>query len=134
NDLLKGRFEGGNALYGGDGNDTLEGSVHGDLLSGGAGNDVLTGDADSRGNDTFVFDVTPGAANADLVTDFSELAQDHIRLDGSVMTALGASGIFSAGDARFYAAAGANAGHDTDDRVVYDTTTGQLWYDADGSG
>ena len=25
-------------------------------------------------------------------------------------------------------------GHDADDRIVYDTTSGNLWYDDDGSG
>src|SRR5205085_9255433 len=43
-------------------------------------------------------------------------------------------GDFVAGDARFYAAAGASGGHDADDRVVYDISNGNLWYDADGSG
>ena len=31
-------------------------------------------------------------------------------------------------------AARATAGHDVDDRVIYDTTTGNVWYDADGNG
>jgi class 3 adenylate cyclase len=54
--------------------------------------------------------------------------------DNAVMAALGADGAFASNDARFWAAAGANAGHDANDRVVYNTSTGQVWYDADGSG
>jgi len=121
---------GADHLEGGAGNDSLNGAGGRDTLAGGAGQDTLTGSADS---DAFVFDVAPGSANADIVTDFIG-GQDQIRLDASVMTALGASGTFSAADGRFYAASGATAGHDADDRVVYDTSTGNLYYDADGSG
>jgi Ca2+-binding RTX toxin-like protein len=111
----------GNTLSGLDGDDTLNGGAWMDLLTGGAG------------ADSFIFDQTPGPANADHIFDFTS-GTDKIRLDGSVMTALGASGNFTAGDGRFFAAAGASAGHDADDRVVYNTTNGQLFYDADGNG
>src|SRR5207237_6286894 len=94
------------------------------------GNDTLSG---GTGSDHFIFNVAPGSANAGVVTDFAS-GTDVIRVDGKVMPAVGASGSFASGDARFYAAAGANAGHDADDRVVYNITTGQLWYDADGNG
>ena len=122
---------GADYLEGGDGNDSLNGYSGRDTLAGGAGLDTLTGG--SYEQDAFVFNVAPGSANADIVTDFAS-GQDQIRLDAAVMTALGASGTFSAGDARFYAASGATAGHDADDRIVYDTSTGNLYYDADGSG
>ncbi len=124
---------GDDRILGGGGNDTLTGEEGNDTLDGGAGNDGLSA---GIGNDSFVFSAAPGAANADSIGDFTSGA-DKIVLDAAVMGALGAQGDFAPADARFYAAAGASAGHDADDaddRVVYNTTTGQLWYDADGSG
>jgi Ca2+-binding RTX toxin-like protein len=137
NDTLVARGTAGADLHGGDGNDTLQGSGRDDILSGGAGNDVLNGGGDTSFGalgDTYAFDAAPGAANADTIVGFSEANHDHIRLDGSVMPALGPSGSFSPTDARFFAAPGGSGGHDQDDRVIYNTTTGQLFYDADGNG
>ena len=120
---------GNDALTGGTGNDTLNGLGGNDSLDGGAGNDSLTG---GSGSDRFVF-TSIGSGNADLVDDFIP-GTDSLHLDARVMTALGAGGAFAPGDARFHSAAGATGGHDADDRVVYNTTTGELFYDADGNG
>src|SRR5439155_13239309 len=81
----------------------------------------------------FVFSSYPYAGNADRVTDFTS-GVDQIRLNAGAMLALGPNGNFAPNDVRFYAAAGASGGHDADDRVVYDTSSGNLWYDADGNG
>jgi Ca2+-binding RTX toxin-like protein len=121
---------GDDTVNGGAGFDTLYGVDGNDVLNGGAGNDYLIGGA---GADTFVFDQAPGTANADRITDFATAA-DKLQLDHNVMAALGATGNFASGDVRFFAGAGAAAGHDADDRVVYNTSTGQLYYDDDGSG
>ena len=117
------------------GNDTLYGSVKDDLLVGGDGNDVLAG---GQG-----FDTMTGGAGADrfamdgigesTITDFAS-GTDKLRLDGNRFANVGASGNFAAGDERFYAAAGANAAHDASDRLIYDTSSGNLFYDADGTG
>jgi Ca2+-binding RTX toxin-like protein len=99
-------------------------------LSGGGGNDSLTG---GGGNDSFVFDVAPGVENADAVTDFASRA-DRLLLDDAAFANIGARGRFAPKDDRFLAADGAISGEDPEDRVVYDTSTGNLYYDADGSG
>jgi serralysin len=109
---------------------TLIGGAGNDSLGGGTGNDTLTGGA---GLDSFVFAEAPGSANADRITDFVS-ASDKVLLDDAFHSNIGAVGNFSAGDGRFYAAAGATAGHDANDRVIYNTSTGSLYYDADGSG
>jgi Ca2+-binding RTX toxin-like protein len=124
----------------GDGfNDRLSGSAAAESLNGGGGNDTLDGRGGNDtltgglGADAFVFDTAPGAGNVDLVTDFVS-ATDKLTLENGVFTALGAAGDFVAGDVRFAAGAGFTSGRDASDRIVYDTTTGNLYYDADGNG
>jgi len=120
---------GADTVIGGGGNDTVGGNEQNDRVEGGLGNDTVSG---GSGQDSFVFREF-GAANADLVTDFAS-AWDGFQLDHTAFSAIGASGKFAAGDARFFAGAGATGGNDATDRVVYNTTTGALYYDADGSG
>ena len=110
--------------------ETLEGREGNDTLSGMGGNDTLIG---GLGQDSFVFAAAPGATNVDFISDFVS-ATDKAAFDNAVFTALGADGNFGAGDARFASGAGFTSGRDASDRVVYNTTTGQLFYDADGSG
>ena len=101
------------------------------LFSGGAGNDTLTGGSD---RDVFAFSEAPGSANADTIAAGFASDFDAIRLDSAFHSNLGPSGRFASGDARFWSAAGASSGHDATDRVVYDTASGRLFYDADGDG
>jgi Ca2+-binding RTX toxin-like protein len=117
-----------NLLVGGAGNDTLDGSSGNDTLHGGAGADSLRGGSES---DQFVFAEAPTLANADVIRDFTT-GVDKLVLDRSVFAALGASP-FVGGDARFKSGA-FSSGQDGDDRIIYNTTTGQVFYDADGSG
>ena len=127
----------GNAalLKGGTGNDTITIEEGGASLVGGEGNDRLIGYDFELGNstgDSFVFDVAPGAANADTVDRF-DAGIDKIVLDGNAHAGIGPSGDFTASDARFWSS-GTGTAHDADDRVIYNTSTGQLWFDADGNG
>src|SRR5262249_9389856 len=85
------------------------------------------------GTDTFAFSTAPGAGNADQVTDFVS-ATDKLSFDNAVFNALGAAGNFASGDPRFASGADLTSGQDASDRLIYDTSTGQLFYDADGRG
>jgi len=116
-----------NILDGGAGNDVLSGSLGNDTLIGGAGNDTLTGGYDA---DFFIFNLAAGSNNLDTVTDFAS-GTDVLRFDNAIFTAIGPDGAlnpaaFVAGDIT----GGLNAG----DRIVYNTMTGALYYDADGDG
>ena len=116
-------------LIGNGGNDTINGGDGNDFLFGGLGNDSLTGGA---GSDAFVFDGAPNATNnLDRITDFVS-GTDKFQFSKAIFTKLGPIGALSINE--FYAAAGAVRGIDTLDRVIYNTTTGALYYDADGSG
>ncbi len=122
--------EGNNILAGGTGSDTLDGGIGNDTLLGGLGNDTLTGGA---GADTFLFDTKPHAAtNSDIITDFSHSGGDHLQFSLKSFTGLGSVGDLSMD--QFWSGAGVTAAHDATDRIIYNTTTGDLFYDADGSG
>jgi Ca2+-binding RTX toxin-like protein len=131
NDSLIGR-EGNDTLLGGTGDDMLDGGDGNDRLNGGAGADVLFAGA---GKDTFVTTLSPifGLSDVDTYADFT-VADDKIEL-GTV----GYNGLpythaatFAAGE--FIAGAGFTAAKDADDRIIYDTTTGALYFDRDGNG
>ena len=107
-------------LFGGDGNDTIDAGNGADQVWGGAGADSFILAQDPSAWDVWIRDFAPGV--------------DHLHLDARVMPALGASGNFAVNDPRFYAAAGASSGHDADDRIIYDTLNGGLYYDPDGNG
>ncbi|GAA3072970.1 hypothetical protein GCM10010520_20280 [Rhizobium viscosum] len=115
-----------NVLTGNIASNILSGSAGNDQLIGGKGNDILNGGA---GADHFVFDFKPSAYNnIDKIEDFSESAGDKIVLDHEIFTAIDPSN-FSGGNFVL----GTKA-LDSNDRLIYDQTTGKLFYDADGSG
>lgn len=117
-------------LQGNSAANTLNGRGGNDTLVGGLGNDTLIG---GKGADKFVFDSLPnGSANVDLIRDFSRSEGDQMQLSKAVFGGLGALGTLTAG--AFLASASATAALDADDRIVYNTSTGALLYDADGLG
>ncbi len=103
---------------------TIDGNAGANVINGGGGADVLTG---YRGKDVFVFKSALGPGNVDKITDFS-VSQDKILLDHTVFAGL-QPGALSA--SAFFAGAGA---HDTTDRIIYNSSTGALYFDSDGSG
>lgn len=118
---------GNDYLSGSAGKDTLNGDMGNDKLNGGADNDVLTG---GSGKDTFVFSAALGPLNIDRITDFN-VVDDTIQLENAVFKALPTVGALSAAQ---FAANKSGVATDKFDRVVYETDTGRLLYDADGSG
>jgi Ca2+-binding RTX toxin-like protein len=115
-----------NALRGGGGNDTLSGGAGNDTLDGGGGNDTLSG---GTGADQFVFNAALSATtNHDNILAFS-VADDTIVLDQSIFTHLTTLGTLD--DTAFFTGA---AAHDADDRIIYNSASGNIYYDPDGTG
>ncbi|MEO0031183.1 MAG: hypothetical protein RIS94_941 [Pseudomonadota bacterium] len=116
-----------NVLTGGAGNDTLLGGGGNDRLIGGLGADKLTGGA---GSDLFRFDTLERAPKVDTITDFTP-GGDHLQIVRAVFSALAdqAAGPLAANEL----AAGVSSAS-ADQHLVYDMTTGRLFYDSDGAG
>jgi serralysin len=131
--------KGHDRIDGGSGRDTLRGLGGFDTIAGGSGRDRIEGDGGrdkltgGRGLDTFVFDTKPGSTNFDRIVDFS-VRDDRIWLDNAVFKKLGkgtpASPVKLGSDAFFK---GAQA-DDPEDRIIYNPSTGAVFYDPDGSG
>jgi Ca2+-binding RTX toxin-like protein len=120
--------EAGVTLTGTSGDDQLTGTEGDDLIFGLAGNDELLGGA---GSDRFVFDTAlDSTANLDTIADFTA-DQDEIVLHNSIFNELIEEGTLSA--VNFHAGSTGMAADDND-YILYNTTTGALSYDADGSG
>jgi cysteinyl-tRNA synthetase len=122
-DMLRGSLlaDGIDALAG---NDHVNGREGDDKLDGGLGRDTLTG---GQGKDRFVFDTKFGPKNVDVIKDF-EAGSDRIVLDRDVFTKLGKGALDASA---FETGSTASEG---DVRILYDSATGALSYDADGSG
>jgi serralysin len=117
----------GNVLKGMSGDDKLRAGTGNDYLYGGLGSDYLQG---GKGKDYFIFSNAPSdpsGSNADRISDFTA-KDDTIRLDDKVFGGLKTGALSSA---RLCFGSGAK---DSTDRIIYNKSTGELFYDPDGTG
>jgi Ca2+-binding RTX toxin-like protein len=106
----------------------ITGNTGNNKISGGGGNDTLTGGA---GLDTFRFSsALNGTTNVDTIKDFNPVS-DAIELENSVFTKLTATGVLSTS---FFRSSTTGTAVDSNDHLLYESDTGFLRYDADGSG
>jgi serralysin len=105
---------------------TITGNAGANRLEGKGGADQLRG---LGGADTFVFATKLGGGNVDAILDFS-VPDDRFLLSDAIFTALDPGTLAASA---FRANASGLADDDTD-RIVYETDTGHVFYDADGSG
>ncbi len=108
-------------------NDKLTGNSIGNIINGGLGNDTLAGGA---GADAFLFNSTlNNTTNVDTITDFS-VVDDVFWLENTgVFGKLTTPGALNAVNFKIGAAAA-----DSNDFIVYNKATGDIFYDADGNG
>jgi Ca2+-binding RTX toxin-like protein len=103
----------GDTLRGGNGNDFLDGSTGRDTLSGGPGNDVFLFTALFAGNDDFVTDYIVADDSISIGSSLVGLPPGPLPTPRFKNTASGAV--------------------DADDRLIYESTTGNLFFDSNGS-
>ena len=134
NNILNGGT-GNDNLIGGSGADQLLGSDGNDSLSGDAGNDTLTG---GLGADKFIYNTNAAfatsAVGVDTITDFNISQTDQIVLDKTTFTSISsAAGTgFSVASEFAKVTSDALAATSAAD-IVYNTTTGGLFYNQNGT-
>jgi Ca2+-binding RTX toxin-like protein len=104
---------GNDSLNGGSGDDTLNGSKGADTLTGGLGSDFFEFNASNEG--------------IDVITDFNPAA-DTVRLKASGFAGLNVGNLPATA---FVLGSGAA---DAGDRIIYNSTTGAIFFDTDGTG
>jgi Ca2+-binding RTX toxin-like protein len=122
-DRLEGR-QGNDELTGSWGEDTLIGGKGADKLIGGEGRDVLYGGA---GVDKIMIS-TIGAANRDFVQDFVSGTDEFILSYGSAFLGL------PEGQLAASAFRNGSEAQDANDRIIYERSSGRLFFDVDGEG
>ena len=113
------------------GNDRVLGGNGNDKINGGPGKDHLKG---GTGKDTFIFaDPLNKTRNLDTISDFT-VADDSIWLDNAIFQKLGTGTLSRPGllNKSFFTIG--DKARDSNDYLIYNKTTGYLYYDADASG
>ena len=113
-----------NSITGNAGANSLQGLAGNDVLNGGASKDSLWG---GLGDDTFLFKTALSPSNLETIMDFS-VGVDTIMLENAIFKTLPAGALASTA---FFVGAQA---HDANDRIIYNSATGALLYDPDGTG
>lgn len=121
---------GSDILAGDDGADALFGGTGADQVNGGSGSDTLTG---GLGEDIFVFNTMLSVTNRDIIADFNT-GNDTIKLENTGVGMFNSLAPEALAASAFKLIGPGGTAVDADDRVLYKQSTGQLFYDADGSG
>ena len=119
----------GTANINGSGNvlaNRITGNSGNNILNGGLGADTLDG---KGGNDVFLFNSTLGSGNVDRLLNYSK-ADDSIRLENAVFTKLTSLGTLSASA---FTANASGVATSASHRIIYETDTGNLYYDSNGN-
>ncbi len=127
-------LEGNDTLTGSSGNDILDGGVGNDILTGGSGNDILTG---NFGNDTLtggsgadIFVLNHPNHGLDTITDFS-VVDDTLQVSAADFGGgLTAGSVITNDQIRI--GSGISTANNASQRFIYNTSTGALFFDADG--
>ncbi|MFN7514095.1 Calx-beta domain-containing protein, partial [Microcystis sp.] len=114
-----------NVITGNSGNNILNGSDGNDTLIGGTGNDTITGGA---GSDRFTFNNRN--EGIDTITDFLSSQGDKIALSAAGFGSGLAAGVAITAAQFVLGTTALNASN----RFIYNTITGRLFFDGDGTG
>ncbi|WP_414473404.1 right-handed parallel beta-helix repeat-containing protein [Microvirga sp. M2] len=114
-----------NTLTGNAASNVIKGADGNDVLNGGGGNDALFG---GTGYDVFIFNTALSSiSNKDRIADFNP-RYDTIKLENAIFKSLKSTGTLD--PASFTVGSSAK---DANDYIGYNKTTGDVWYDSNGS-
>lgn len=114
-------------LYGNEFNNTLVVHAGSNVLDGGGGSDVLMGNEQSL----FVFSTALGPDNVDIISDAGSY---KIGLAKEIFSGCEGSNSSKMGTLTANQFWQGPSAHDTDDRIIYNKSTGEFFYDPDGTG